>query len=432
MQKQISISRGPRPALASVAAFVLIAVGCARPAQGQWTQWGGPDRNFTRPAAKLAESWPDDGPAKVWSREIEGGHSSILIEDNVLYTMCRRGERDAVLALKADTGETIWETLYDAPTRPNMALEFGPGPHSTPLIVEDRIYTVGAMTQFHCLDKRDGKILWSHDLEKDYSASYLLRGYGASPIAYKDTVIISTGPGRRVTEGAGLTAFKQDTGEVVWKSERFGGGYPSPIIVNFEGRDILINALGMDRFALDPGTGETLWKTQVDMQSAGGMATPLWIAPDKVFFTAAYGGGSRLYQLSTDAEGKLAAAELWHCRKLRIQHANAICQDGYIYGTDGDFGPAFLMAVSLETGKIKWRKRGFAKSALLGVGGKLLILDERGILSLATATPEGLEVHSRAKLLEEKSWTSPTLAGTRLYLRDYHTIMCLELGQAGK
>ncbi len=401
-------------------------------ASAQWTQWGGPNRDFTCDSTGLADQWPENGPRKIWSREIGGGHSSILVDDDMLYTMCRRGDKDAVLAINADTGETVWETQYDAPTKPNMDLEFGPGPHSTPLIVGDRVFTVGAMVQFHCLDKKTGKILWSHDLAEEMGASYLLRGYGASPIAYQNTVILCVGPRRAAKDPAGLAAFKQDTGELVWKSEAFSGGYPSPIIVDFNGRDILIDALGATRLGLDPATGEVIWRATVDRQSAAIMASPLWIPPDKVFFTAGYGGGSRLFKISVNEDGKFAADELWHCRKMKIHHANAIRIGDTLYGSSGDFGPAFLMALDIDTGKIQWRQRGFAKSSLLLADGKLIILDERGNLALATATPKGLEIHSQAKVLEELSWTTPTLVGTRLYLRDYHTIKCLDLSAEAK
>ena len=48
----------------------------------------------------------------------------------------------------------------------------------------------------------------------------------------------------------------------------------------------------------------------------------------------------------------------------------------------------------------------------------------------ATATPEKLEVHAKAKILQKYSWTAPTLVGTRLYVRDDLTLKCLDLGIA--
>ncbi|MCK4341772.1 MAG: PQQ-binding-like beta-propeller repeat protein [Phycisphaerae bacterium] len=198
----------------------------------------------------------------------------VVLDGDTLYTMCRRGDKDAVLAISANTGETVWETPYDAPTKKGMDLEYGSGPHSTPLVVGDRIFTVGAMVQLHCLDKKTGKIPWSHDLMAEMGASHLHRGYGASPLAYEDTVILNVGPSRR-NPGPGLAAFKQEIGELVWKSEAFGPGNSSPILARINGEDHLVAALGGDRAGLDPATGKTKWRTTVDSQSFGVMALDL-------------------------------------------------------------------------------------------------------------------------------------------------------------
>jgi len=405
----------------------LIASGSAAPAFAQWLQWGGPNRDFSCDASGLADNWPANGPLAIWRSEIGPGHSSILVDGDRLYTMCRRGDKDAILAFDAETGRKVWETQYDAPTKPGMLLDYVPGPHSTPLIVGERIFTVGGMVQLHCLDKKTGKVLWSHDLMEEKGASHVGRGYGASPIAYNDTVILNTGPARGQT-GPGLAAFKLDTGKLAWESEPFGGGYASPMIVRLTGEDHLVVALGADRAGLDPATGKVRWRTQVDFQSYGIMATPLWIAPDKLFCSAGYGGGTRLFEIGVE-DGEYVAKELWYYRKMQIVHGTMTRVGNVVYGSShGSFGPAFLMAIDLETGKPLWRKRGFAKANVLYADGKLIILDEEGTLALATATPEGLAVHSKAQVLERLSWTAPTLVGTRLYLRDHHTIMALDLG----
>jgi outer membrane protein assembly factor BamB len=395
-----------------------------------WTQWGGPNGDFTCDAIGLAQTWPESGPVEVWSREIGPGHSTILCEDGVLYTMCRRDAKDAVLAVNAATGETIWEYQYDAPPAPGMLDDYGVGPHSSPLIAGDRLFTIGGMVHFHCLDKKTGAVLWSRQLSKELGVSNMLRGYGSSPIAYRDLVVVNVGAGRGASDPAGLAAFKQESGEIVWKSEPLSPGYPTPVLVEFNGRDMLVDCLGLSRVGLDPATGKTFWKTRVDRQSASIITSPLWIPPDKVFFSAGHGGGSRLYQLRAAADGSIHAEELWYYNKLRIMHANAVRIDDHVYGSSGDLGPAYLMAVDLNTGKLKWRARGFSKATLLLAGMKLIILDEDGNLALATATPEKLTVHAKAKVLERYAWTVPTLVDTRLYLRDDQVLKCVDLSAA--
>jgi hypothetical protein len=99
-----------------------------------------------------------------------------------------------------------------------------------------------------------------------------------------------------------------------------------------------------------------------------------------------------------------------------------------IYGTAGDFGPAFLTALDVKSGKTLWQHRGFGRASLLQAGDKTIILDEDGDLALATMTPQGVTIHSEVKLFETTSWTVPTLVGTTLYARDREKIVALDLG----
>ena len=55
----------------------------------EWTQWGGPHRNFISDATGLADSWPATGPRQLWSRPLGNGHSTIIVENGRLYTMYR-------------------------------------------------------------------------------------------------------------------------------------------------------------------------------------------------------------------------------------------------------------------------------------------------------------------------------------------------------
>ena len=47
---------------------------------------------------------------------------------------------------------------------------------------------------------------------------------------------------------------------------------------------------------------------------------------------------------------------------------------------------------------------------------------------LATASPQGLKVLARAEVLDNRAWTPPTLAGTKLYVRDRQTLAAFERG----
>lgn len=387
-----------------------------------WRQWAGPSRNFVAPASKLAERWAESGPKELWRRELGGGHSSILFDAGVLYTMYRSGEHDVVAAISAETGETVWETRYEAPMKPDMDLTFGPGPHATPLIAGDRIFTVNATVVVHALDKKTGAVLWKRDLMEEMEASHLSRGYGASPLAYGDMIILHV-----AGKECGLAAFRQSDGGLIWRTEALRPSYSSPILAEIGGEAHVVAAAGTERLGFDPATGKVHWRHTVEDQEAAMIATPVFVPPDVVFFSCAYGGGSRALRIAR-RDGEYKVEDLWHTRKMQVQHGSIVVVDGAVYASTGDFGPAFLARLNLSDGEVSWRQRGFAKANFVYGDGKFVILDETGELALATVGPEGFDVHSRVKLLEEKAWTAPTLVGSKLYLRDYQSIRALDLG----
>ncbi len=84
----------------------------------------------------------------------------------------------------------------------------------------------------------------------------------------------------------------------------------------------------------------------------------------------------------------------------------------------------------MKTGKVLWHSgREFAKAQLVYADGKLIVLDEDGVLALTTPTPTALTVQSKVQLLTKVAWTPPVLAGGNLYIRDRKTIMALKVGR---
>jgi len=334
--------------------------------------------------------------------------------------MYSEGEQEAVIALAADTGKTIWEYKYDSPTA-GMDYEYGVGPHATPLLVGDLLYTAGATGKLLALDKKSGKVAWSHDLWKEYAAPKRGRGYSCSPLAYKNTVILTLGgPGQT------LIAFNQKDGTVAWKNQTLDMSPSSPIIINVDGQDQLVAFLGKVVAGFDPNKGNLLWSHPHVTEWGLNISTPVWGSDNLLFISSAYSGGSRVLKL-TQKDGKTTVEELWFHRRMRLHHGTAIRIGDYVYGSSGDFGPAFFAAVNIKTGEIAYQDRTFPKCSFVLADGKLIILDEDGNLALAIATPTELKVISKASVMKNLAWTVPTLVGTKLYLRDRHTIAAFDL-----
>jgi outer membrane protein assembly factor BamB len=414
------------------------AAGQAR-AGGAWLQWGGPNRNFIVNVTGLANSWPDGGPRVIWSRPLGPGHSSILVDDGVLFTMYRVGNgrtrqgpwdaAESVVALDAATGKTIWEHKYSSKIED---FNYGAGPHSTPLIVGDRLFTIGTNKQLFAFEKATGKVIWSHDLIAELGAPSLLirpvvkAGYGCSPIAYRDTIICSVGgPGQSVV------AFRQDNGGVVWKSGDFLVSETAPILINVDGLRQLVIFGGGTVNGLDPATGRVLWSHPHDPGNDLNINTPIFSGADNVLFlSSAYKAGSRAIRLARK-DNLTFAEEMWFTNRVRYMFLSALRLGDYLYGTAGDLGPSFLTAMDVKTGQMLWQHRGIGRASMVYADGKAILLEEDGDLDLVTLAPEGVTVLSQAKLFDTMAWTAPTLAGTTLYARDREKIVALDVGATG-
>ncbi|MFQ5494230.1 MAG: PQQ-binding-like beta-propeller repeat protein [Phycisphaerae bacterium] len=410
-------------AAAGCAALVLCPLRPA-PASAQWAQFGGPDRNFTARAQGLADAWPEKGPKELWSRDLGDGYGTILVDGGTLFAMYRVDQDEFSVALDASSGATLWEHKIASPTTSLME-QYGAGPSSTPLLVGDRLFTIGTNMVMHCFEKKSGKVLWQHDLVKELGASVPGRGYSASPIAYKDAIILPVGG--KGTKGQSVVAFDESTGSVLWKNQSFDVTHSSPILIQFAGEDQLVMFMGGELVGLNPNDGELLWSHAHKTQYGANLSTPLWNGKDLIFGSAAYGSGARVIRLERKGD-RTVPTELWHSKKMRVHHANVVGIGEYVYGSSGDFGPALFMGIHMATGKIAWRQRGFKKATCVYGDGKLIILDEDGQLALATVTPDGLTVHSKCTVAETYAWAAPTLVGRTLYIRDRKHIIALDVG----
>jgi outer membrane protein assembly factor BamB len=339
----------------------------------------------------------------------------MLISGNVLYTMFRRGSQDVVIALDAATGEPIWETGIDAPHASGMNIEAGPGPHSTPLIVGDRIFVTTVTAHLVALDRNNGRRVWSRDLWNEFKGTFLERGYSASPLAYRDAVVVPVGGA-----GRALMAFSQKDGKVLWSSGDTDNAYSSPILIRAGGRDQIAAFMAREVTGADAGTGEVLWRIAHRTMHDINAATPTWCEDISVLVvSSAYDGGARGIHV-----GK-RSAELWHTRKFRVHHTNMVCSEGVVYGSSGDFGPAPLTAVDAKTGAVLWQDRAFSKAAFILAGNTIFVVDDDGTVAMASLSRQGLKVLGEIQLLRANAWTVPVLAGSRLFVRDRHRLVAL-------
>jgi len=251
----------------------------------------------------------------------------------------------------------------------------------------------------------------AYDLQQSFGSILPQHGFSTAPMVEGELLVIEVGGGR----GKAYAALDPKDGSTRWTTLDGAPTYTSPIAVTFAGERQLISLGGNRIFSFRPD-GELAWSHPWQ----GGIAMPIFVAPDKLFVST--GRGSMLAKIDKGAEG-ITVSQVWQSNEMKNHFNSSVVHDGYVYGFDN----AILKAVSLATGQRAWAKRGFGKGSLIVADGDLIVLGERGILAQAEASPEGFDEKGRVQALDGKCWTSPTLAGGRLYLRSLSEMVSYDL-----
>ncbi|HEY3175628.1 MAG TPA: PQQ-binding-like beta-propeller repeat protein [Candidatus Polarisedimenticolia bacterium] len=384
---------------------------------GDWPQFRGARRDGVSAETGLARSWPDGGPALAWRKPIGDGFSSITVAAGRLYTMHSDAESEIAVCLKADTGEPIWRT----PMGPKFIEEFGDGPRSTPIVDGDLVFVLSSHGKLSALKISDGSRVWEVDLVATFGGRVPQRGVGSTPLIDGDLLIVEGGG----AEGKAIQALDKRTGRTSWTSQNGPAGYASGLTVTIDGvrQEIFLRTGTGEIVSLSSG-GALLWSHR---WIPGAIAMPLFVPPNRIFASASDDVGSILIEVTTE-QGKGSAREVWTSRTMKNHFNSSVLVGDHIYGFDN----ASLKCISAASGEQRWVHRGFGKGSLIAADGLLIVLSDQGVLALAEASPEAYLEHGRLQALTGKTWTAPTLAGGRLYLRDQDEIVSLDLRPSGR
>ena len=81
----------------------------------------------------------------------------------------------------------------------------------------------------------------------------------------------------------------------------------------------------------------------------------------------------------------------------------------------------------MKTGEEKWSQEGFGPGNVILVNGDLLVLGDKGQLVMIEAKPTGYTEIARADVLDGKCWSTPSVAGGRIYARSTKEGVCLDV-----
>jgi outer membrane protein assembly factor BamB len=393
------------------AALALLIAGPA--AAEDWPRWRGPRGDGTWQAPPLPDRWPAGRPRRVWAQPIGGGYAGLTVAGGRLYTMDHQpGDgTERVLCFDAADGKPLWRHAY--PVRYGPLGGYNNGPRAAPTVHDGRVYTLGAVGHFCCLDAATGQLLWMHDTVRDFKARVPEWGFAAAPVIDGERVIIHPG-----ADGGCLMAFDRRTGREVWRALSDPAGYCTPILIDAPGGRQVVAWTPENVHGLDSATGKVLWSIPYQVTYGVAIATPVY--RDGIVFVTGYWEGSKAIRLGPKPTD---AALLWQdAKQLLGLMAQPLERDGHLYTLDHKRG---LVCTELATGKHLWAdhrltppgRNPHATLVWAGVEDRALIVNSVGELIVARLSPRGYREESRVKVIDGQVWAHPAFAGRHLFVR---------------
>jgi outer membrane protein assembly factor BamB len=389
----------------------------------EWTHFRGTRLDGISRERDLPKTWNDSTHIQ-WKTAIEGqGWSSPVVLGNQIWltTATEGGLEMRALCLDFSTGELIHNRVVFTPDSLYRKHAINSYATPTPAMEEGFVYVHFGRYGTACLDVRTGETIWERtDMQCEH-----IQGPGSSLLIYREKLIVHM-------EGSDIqyvVALDKRTGKTLWQTERpaevyehleYIGkkAYITPIIVNVDGRDLMISNGAAVCIAYDPETGEEVWRivqgedSTISMPVAGegliyfytGFVTP----PDGRKY-------AELLAVDPRGSGDIAATNIrWRLPSPILQLLTPIFVDGLLYTVDSK---GLLSCLDAKTGASVWtlKLKGKYHSSPVYADGHIYISSTRGE-TLVFKTGRELKQVAENRL-EGEIWATPAITGGAILMR---------------
>jgi outer membrane protein assembly factor BamB len=389
-----------------------------------WPWWRGPRLDGTSREMSPPTKW---GPGQniIWQTPLSGrGHSSpVVVGQRVFLTTAEEpDQKQWIMAYDRGTGRKLWQTLaYEGgfvacQTKNTHA-------SATPACDGERLYNIFV--------NRDAVQVMATDLEgntiwRKSAGGYVSEhGYGASPLLYRELVIV----GGDSMEKCYIAALDRKTGALVWRTDRKESGrnasYGSPVLVEAAGRVQLIFTGFSQVTSYDPATGRVIWTCDGPAAVTGCTATSDGV---RVFATGGFPEKS-MFAVRADGMGNVTRNRIeWQTNRGIAYVPSPLHHAGLLYVLS-DAG--IMSCLDGASGTKHWQERlegEFTSSPVLA-GGLMYAVNEAGKASVFKAGKKFELVAANA--LAEPCYATPTICGGRIFLRTIRTLYCIGETKSG-
>ncbi len=401
---------------------------------GSWPRFRGADfDNISKEKIRLAERWGDQGPRRLWSVELGEGHAGPVIGHGRVYLLDydEKKRADILRCFSFDSGREIWRRGYPLFLKRNHGMS-----RTVPALRDRYVVSIGPKCHVMCVDAESGAFRWGLDLEKDYGVETPLWYTGQCPLIDQGTVVLAIG-GKSLLMGIDL-----ETGQIRWQTPNPKGWKMShssviPLTVGSR-KTYLYSAIGgIVGVSAEPSSaGQLLFESELWNHNVIA-PSPVPVGDGKILFTAGYGGGSMMLDISEEAGGFSVKAlqKLKPDEGIASEQQTPIYYQGYLFSIlPKDAGASrneFVCYHPDDCRKAVWssgKTNRFGLGPYLVADGKFFLLSDEGVLTLLKAGSREYVALAQARVLEGvDAWGPLAIVAGRMLARDSRQMVCLDL-----
>jgi outer membrane protein assembly factor BamB len=374
------------------------------------------------------KQWPEKGPELFLKIEgIGKGYSHPILVDGTIFITGIKQDTIDILSAYNLKGEMLWDIAYGRSWTRSYT-----DSRSTPTFENDKLYVASGTGQLNCIDAITGKKIWQVDVIEKYSGEIYKHGDSESPLLIKNAVVYTTG-GEQNT----MVALNKSDGSLVWKTKSLGGAksYASPVLINHNGKEIILAQTTRNLIAIEPENGTILWSFDLiqfhtTSQGEGAQTNPALYYNGEIFVTSGYDHPGVMVAFSDDAK---SVGFKWKNYTINTHHGGVVLVDGNIYGSNWiNNGNGKWASVNWETGKTNWEEDWYNKGSTIYADGMLYIYEEKsGNVALVQPSPDKMKIISTFKVTDGEGphWAHPAIYGKKLFIRHGNVLLVYNISE---
>jgi outer membrane protein assembly factor BamB len=398
--------------------------GQARPQDKNWTHFRGSSLNGIADSKDIPLTWNDS--VVKWKTKIhDEGYSSPVVYDNQVWITTATPDGKELYAVCTDfqTGKIIYNIKVFTPDDIEGKHSLNTYASPTACIEKGFAYVHYGSLGTACINTLNGSVAWKRsDLKCKHA-----QGPASSPILYKNLLILHF----EGTDARFIVALDKSNGKTVWKTSRpeepyqplapIGRkAYITPLILNVEGRDLLISNGSAVCIAYDPNDGKEIWRVVDGAESTIAMPVSengvvFWYTG----FTTGDDGKKYTEMIAVNPKGKgdiTGTNVVWKKREelSRNQSLTPVIKDGLIYTVNTR---NILMCIDAATGKEIWSTHVISNydSSPLYIDGNIFFFSEKGeVLVIKTGRKYKPVAKSQ---MDSGIWATPAVLRNSVILR---------------